>query len=93
MFNDCLFTVALRSTVQQCVALFFIFQSELGYGKMSSYTKLDKLGEVSICSIFYSLLIIAIFDKMPGESSSQDENKVAKPLMTYVRYVYSEQRS
>ena len=44
-------------------------------------------------SIFYSLLIIAIFDKMPAESSSQDKNKVAKPLMTYVRYVYSEQRS
>ena len=27
---------------------FFIFQSEIGFGKIESYTKLDKLGEVSI---------------------------------------------
>ena len=26
---------------------FLIFQSEIGFGKIESYTKLDKLGEVS----------------------------------------------
>ena len=30
-----------------CIFFFFL-QSELGYGKMSSYTKLDKLGEVRL---------------------------------------------
>lgn len=25
---------------------YFLFQSEIGFGKMESYTKLDKLGEV-----------------------------------------------
>jgi hypothetical protein len=38
--------------------LCFSFQSEIGFGKIESYTKLDKLGEVSLCrSLAYSLIV------------------------------------
>ena len=34
------------------ISLFLIFQSEIGFGKLESYTKLDKLGEGTYATVF-----------------------------------------
>ena len=46
--EKCEAKLEFHGEVQMLIILSLLYQSELGYGKMETYVKLDKLGEVSV---------------------------------------------
>lgn len=52
-----------------CLLFFCTFQSEIGFGKSETYTKLDKLGEVCI----HNLYLLVVAENHDGMAILKDE--------------------